>query len=117
MSQFTFTQKAKKIRAELAAFFDLTKATDLLFVKRKAFDHESEYRAIILAPNADREFVQHGLKIKVNPRQLIDNILIDPRAPDELADALIFYFKEKIGFTKRVGRSVLYKSPTPLVVE
>jgi hypothetical protein len=117
MSPFKFDEKAKEIHSELAASFDLRKATDLLFVKREAFNHESEYRAIILAPNADRELVEQGLKIKVDPRKLIDNILIDPRAPDELSNALVFYFKEKIEFTKRVERSVLYKSPTPLVIE
>ena len=38
--------------------------------------------------------------IMINPNQLIDSILIDPRAPKELADALIFYFKEKRGYKK-----------------
>lgn len=117
MSQFNFNKTARTIHAELADSFSLEKALDLLFMKREAFDHEAEYRAVCISPNAKTDQVTAGLKIKVNPKKLIDSILIDPRAPDELADALIFYFKEKIGFTKRVQRSVLYKSPTPLVVE
>jgi hypothetical protein len=54
--------------------------------------------------------------VPVDPDKLIDRILLDPRAPGELVEALAFYFKEKIKFKKRVGRSILYKSPTPLVV-
>lgn len=86
-------------------------------MKRNAFDHEAEYRVVLTNHRANPEQIARGLKIAVNPTELIDSILIDPRAPDELADALTFYFKEKIGFKGRVQRSVLHKTPTPLVVE
>lgn len=89
---------------------------DVLFLKREAFDHESEYRAVIYSPEATKVRAQKGIKIPVDPHQLIDSILLDPRATDELASAFSFYFKEKLKFTKRVQQSVLYKSPTPFVV-
>ena len=61
--------------------------------------------------------MRDGVKIKVNPHKLIDNILLDPRAPKELAAAFAFYFTEKLEYRQRVAPSVLYKSQTPLIVE
>lgn len=117
LSQFEINGKAKALHAELADSFDIAKAIDLLYMKREAFDHEAEYRVVLIDHNAKPDQITKGLRIAINPTQLIDSILIDPRAPDELAAALAFYFTEKIGFKKKVQRSVLYKAPTPLVVE
>ncbi|MGM8936155.1 DUF2971 domain-containing protein [Pseudomonas neustonica] len=117
LKQFALNQKTKIVHEELASSFSLEKAIDLLYLKRVAFDHEAEYRAVIMCPNARPEDVVSGYKVKVNPNTLIDSILIDPRAPNELAEALIYYLKEKVGFKKRVERSVLYKTPRALVVE
>jgi len=117
LSQFDLNKKARALHAELADSFYISKAIDLLYVKREAFDHEAEYRVVLTDQNAEPDQVAKGLRVPINPTQLIDSILIDPRAPDELAAALAYYFTEKIGFKKKVQRSVLYKTPTPLVVE
>lgn len=117
MSQFAINQEAKKIHSELKQSFSLSRATDMLFMKREAFDHEAEYRIVLTSPSAEAERVKDGFKITVDPKKFIDSILIDPRAPSELSDALIYYLKEKIGFRKRVSRSVLYKTPTQLRLE
>lgn len=105
------------MQAELAQSFDISKTIELLYVKREAFDHEAEYRVVLTDHGAEPEQITKGFRVAINPTQLIDSILIDPRAPDELAAALGYYFKEKLGFKKRVQRSVLYKTPAPLVVE
>lgn len=66
---------------------------NLLFIKRLAFEHESEFRVVAVDNGSnDVNSISNGLKIK--PKSVIDSILIDPRAPDELADALIYYFRE-----------------------
>lgn len=85
-------------------------------VRAEAFRHETEWRAAIYCPDADRERVQSGLAIKVDPHKLVDNILLDPRAPKELAEAFQFYFQKKLNYKRRVGPSVLYKSPQPIQI-
>lgn len=116
VSQQDIRLEARKIHRDLQSHYSVERASDLLFFKRSAFSHENEYRALLTVdtPNPDAEVT--GLKVPVNPHKLIDNILVDPRAPKELADALIYYFKNHIHYTKRVSPSVLYKVPTPLVV-
>ena len=118
LTQYDLNAKAKSLQGELTKQFDVSNAANLLFMKRNAFTHESEYRVVLHIPTASEKTINAGVKMPIeDPHELIDSILIDPRASDELTDALIFYFKEKLGYSKKVQRSVLYKSPTVLVVE
>lgn len=117
LSQFRINKRSKALHAELAKSFEIEKALDILYMKREAFDHEAEYRVVLIDHGAESEQVNKGLRVFVNPMQLVDSILIDPRAPDELSAALSYYFKDKIGFKKKVQRSVLYKTPNALVIE
>lgn len=107
----------KKLVAELRANFNIGRATDLLYMKRDAFSHETEWRAALFTPEASREVEKNGITIKVDPHDFIDRILLDPRAPDEIVSAFEFYFKNKLGFEGKVTRSVLYKVPDLYVVE
>ncbi|MBS1196857.1 MAG: hypothetical protein H6R18_642 [Proteobacteria bacterium] len=116
-NQHDINLEMRAIQSELQVKFSTDRAMDALFLKREAFDHEAEYRAVIHVPNASEEEIRDGVKIKVNPHKLIDNILLDPRAPKELAAAFAFYFVEKLQYKQRVAPSVLYKSQTPLMVE
>lgn len=116
-NQHDVNLEMRAIRSELQTKFSANRAMDALFIKRQAFDHEAEYRAILHLPNASQEDMRNGVKINVNPHKLIDNILLDPRAPKELAAAFAFYFTEKLEYKERVAPSVLYKSQTPLIVE
>ena len=61
----------------------MQKAANFLYLRREAFRHETEWRAAIYCPDADRERVSPGLAVKINPHTLVDNILLDPRAPKE----------------------------------
>jgi len=116
-NQHDINLEMRAIQSELQIKFSTKRAMDALFLKREAFDHEAECRAIVHLPNASEENMRDGVKIKVNPHKLIDNILLDPRAPKELAAAFAFYFTEKLDYKQRVAPSVLYKSQTPLIVE
>ncbi|WP_210456097.1 DUF2971 domain-containing protein [Pantoea ananatis] len=114
MSQYTLNFESKKTMEELKNDFDIIKSTDFLFMKRAPYEHESEYRVVVIDEKPPKG---NGVTISINPHQLIDSILIDPRAPKELAEALVFYFKQKIGYTRRCEKSKLYKMPSPLVIE
>ena len=117
LSQYDINKRLREIQADLNSGFSVERATDALLLKREAFDHEAEFRAVLHLPSATQKDVLKGLKLKVDPYRLIDSVLLDPRAPEELAAAFTFYLKEKIKFKKRVAPSVLYKTQTPLIVE
>lgn len=114
LSQHDLNLKIREIASALENEFDLSTAAKILYYKREAFTHESEWRATIYCPEVERLQVPKGIAVPVNPHKLIDNILLDPRAPKELIDAFTYYFKEKLKFKGRVGRSVLYKSPAKI---
>ena len=111
LSQRDLNLRVREIAGSLQQKFDLATAVKVLYMKREAFTHESEWRATIYCPDVDRARVQKGVSVAVNPHKVIDSILLDPRAPQELVDAFIYYFQEKLKFKGRVKRSVLYKSP------
>ncbi|UVL42389.1 DUF2971 domain-containing protein [Pseudomonas sp. B21-040] len=116
-SQKSLNYQAKKITDELREVFDVRRAADMLYMKRDAFSHESEWRATLLALSEDRASDKKGLTIPVDPHGFIDRILLDPRAPEELVNAFQYYFKNKLQFKGPVVRSVLYKVPEYFDVE
>lgn len=116
-SQKAFEIEAAKIAGELNEGFDIGRAADMLYLKRDAFRHESEWRATLYFPNEKDIGGTKAVKIPIDPHSFIDRILLDPRAPDELVEAFKFYFKNKIKFKGEVVRSQLYKAPRQLSVE
>ncbi|HDZ48218.1 hypothetical protein LCGC14_0209740 [marine sediment metagenome] len=117
LSQHNLNLRVSEIKNELKQGFNLDLATNLLFMKREAYEHESEYRVIATCRSASDGLVNDGIRIPIDAKKVIDSILIDPRAPAELSNALIYYFKQKIGFTKKCQKSVLYKTPKSYVFE
>jgi len=111
LSQFELNQEVRIVTGALREKFKLAEAAKLLYLKREAFAHESEWRATLYCPDVKRDAIQKGISVSINPHKVIDSILLDPRAPQELVDAFTYYFKEKLRFKGRVSRSVLYKSP------
>lgn len=111
LSQHNIRIKNQTIEKELKTNFNIETAVKALYMKREAFMHESEWRATIYCPDADPRKIQKGILVPVNPHKLIDNILLDPRAPEELVKAFKFYFENKLNFKGSVKRSALYKSP------
>lgn len=110
-----FKEKARELGADLKAKFDVQRAADALYMKRDAFKHEDEWRALLYCPDAKKPV--KGIAVKVEPHELIRSVLLDPRAPQELIDAFRLYFKRKLGFKGEVKRSGLYASPTPIEIE
>lgn len=68
----------------------------MLYMKRDAFRHETEWRAAIYSASEDRTTPKSGIAIPVDPHFLIENIMLDPRAPGELIDAFKFYFEKNL---------------------
>lgn len=113
LSPYNLRQKIAALRTDISSGQGTCKASDALFLKREAFDHEHEYR-VVLSSSCEELDHRHIVSLSCNPHKFIDSILIDPRAPKELADAFIFYFKNKLGFTRRVQSSALYRAPKPV---
>jgi hypothetical protein len=117
VSQNALNDKAQKVAASLRDLFIIGEAVDMLYVKRRAFSHENEWRATLYCPAEVTTSGKKGIAIPVDPHEFINGILLDPRAPDELVDAFKFYFKNKLGFKGPVRRSVLYKVPRYLKID
>lgn len=95
----------------------ISAAADILCFKRNAFDHEAEVRAILYCPSKDNVIPKPGISIDIKVHEFVDSILIDPRAPDELVDTFVHYFKDVLGFKGVVARSALYKGPEIIAVD
>ena len=117
LSQSDLNAETTAVADDLKRRFTLKRAADMLYLKREAFRHESEWRATVYCPDADAKNFAEGLSIPIDPHELIDRILLDPRAPEELVSAFKFYFENKLGFRGEVTRSVLYKSPKPIEID
>ena len=85
-------------------------AADLLCRKRSAFKHENEVRAILFNSKAERSEsgLEKGIVVGVDGVELIDSVLFDPRAPDELCNAMRHYLKDVLKFPGDVRKSKLY---------
>lgn len=102
---------AKRLRAD----FDLRQAAGALLLKREAYAHENEWRAVIYgdAPEAG----DAGLRVQIDPARVITSVLLDPRAPEEWVAESARFFAEELGFKKPVKASALAKPPDPIVVD
>ena len=114
LKQEELTRRLETIRQEFKKQFSPPTAMNPLFMKRLAFDHERETRAVILDEDSLTGEPKKGISIPVDPFKLITSIWIDPRAPDEVVKAYKFYLKEKLEFPGKVERSALYAVPEGL---
>jgi hypothetical protein len=105
----------RELEADLAKRYTAKRAADALFVKREAFEHENEWRAVLTCRKVPKGDV--GISVALDPHALIDQVVLDPRAPTQLVDALALYFKVKLGFKGEVKVSSLYKRPADIVIE
>lgn len=117
LNQVDVNTRARSIARKLNDFYDVRKAVDLLYIKREAFSHESEWRATIHSPMEGPLDIKKGISVAVNPHEFIDSILLDPMASDALANALKHYFTDVLGYKGSVLKSVLYKVPSTFEVE
>jgi hypothetical protein len=81
-----------------------------LLVKRRAFKHESEirlvHRKLFGDPTPD-----HLLRYEIDPHNLINQVMIDPRLEPDDAIKLIRSIRARTGFRGKVLRSLLYEKP------
>lgn len=103
--------QAQTIAKELQNKFDPKKAADLFFMKRSAFEHEREVRALLYCEDAPADQPAKGWPLKVNGHELVESILLDPRVPEHFGAAMTLYLKQKIKFEGSVQKSALYTKP------
>ena len=109
LSESALKEKISLLHEKSATKGDPTVALAALFYKRLAYSHESEYRAVIYDVSGKNGSIDKGLSITIEPHQLIDSVLFDPRAADEIVSAFELYIKKSIKFDKRIGKSMLYR--------
>ncbi|UYO92424.1 DUF2971 domain-containing protein [Pollutimonas sp. M17] len=107
----------KKIVGHNDELFSPSKAADILCVKRNAFEHEAEVRAFLYRATKLEEKSEPFLKVPVDGHYLIDSILIDPRAPNDLYLALKKYLEESMRYNGVIAQSELYRTPPIQIVE
>jgi len=95
--------------------YAIRKAIEPLFMKRNAFHHEYEVRAVVYDREPQPTDSGKGVVIPVDARALIRSIWIDPRAPKEFVEAYSFYLR-KLKFLGVVKKSTLYEAPEPIDV-
>lgn len=104
-------------RDELKGFFDilpsmLTDSTGAgqaktLLLKRNQFQHENEVRVIY---NSLGTIDSNIYKFSINPLDLFDKIVFDPRMDDLMYNIFKKHLEEK-GYNKGIIKSSLYKEP------
>lgn len=112
-------------KESIGHYYDPDSANDFVFnmfapfvYKRKSFEHEREIRALIERPPTTSEeqigryqdTIAHGVEIKVDIKQLVENIYVAPSAPDWLS-SLVSKVAQRYGFTFQVVRSRLSEQP------
>ncbi len=84
-----------------------------LLIKRPAFRHENEVRLLYF--EKDNGTSGNIYKYDVNPHDLIDQIMIDPRLDYAEFKKVKADIKARTNFTGRILRSLLYASPDNMV--
>jgi hypothetical protein len=87
-----------------------------LFVKREAFSHEREVRAVIyahdgLASSGPRTY----MRLPVDPHELVEQIVFDPRADPTFERVCTYYLREHLGYQGLITRSNLYAPSETLI--
>lgn len=81
-------------------------ASDYLFRKRMAFSHEDETRIVLLAPPHVNKTT--SFSVNMNATDLIESVLVDPRAPDAFVDAYTSLLHGEFAPALRIQKSALY---------
>lgn len=98
------------IAAELKTKFSMKRAMDALYFKRDAFDYEAEVRAIAFFQPKKHISPTRFLRVRVDPYNLVDSILFDPRADETYVRMAAFFLKNSLRFNGPISRSALYRA-------
>ena len=90
----------------------ISNAARTLLVKRPAFRHEAEVRLLWYAAkdSADGLF-----RYAVNPHELVDQIMIDPRLPTAEYYKAKMMIRNQTGYSGKILRSLIYAPPSELM--
>lgn len=110
VNEAQYIARAQKMQEALARRQTFLRASAHLFLKRRAFEHEAETRIVLLDTSLQPDTKLKRVDVQINTRDLIDSVLVDPRAPDEFVDAYKHHLKDKLGFKGSVKKSQLYRS-------
>lgn len=110
--------KLKEMKEQFSSYWlfdsDGSALAESLLFKRNEFKYEKEVRLVYLCPN--RELIKEDIyQFTVNPYDLFDEIVFDPRINKYLFDAFKSVLKKK-RFTKPIRQSALYKPPKELTI-
>ena len=117
LSTSKLTSRLLRLRQLIQPSFDLQAAMRGLFLKREAFDYESEVRALIHCEDDDLVPNRRHVRVAVDPHVLIESIMFDPRADDALVKVCKFYLTNSIHFKGDIGKSALYRVRRVIVAE
>jgi hypothetical protein len=106
---------AKGVLRSDEGFLSMRLFAGTLLVKRPAFRHEREVR-LIFTPHDKNKADSDLFPYPVNPNELIDQIMIDPRMSAEAASSLKKKIGSRTGFSGHVVRSLLYAPPPSWVI-
>ena len=87
-----------------------------LLVKRRAFVHENEVRALY-QELGDDSFSNDLYQYKIDPHEMIDQIMIDPRRSYEEFCGLKKIIQKATGFRGEIKRSLLYTLPKDITLD
>jgi hypothetical protein len=104
----SFLRKPENVGAVLCSSSG-RKAAQWFLLKRKEFAHERETRLVVRDWNKQGSPV-HCLRIQIDPNQLFESVVFDPRMADTDYDAASRKLAS-FGFKGHVGRSELYTLP------
>ena len=110
INELEYSARTAKTLVALASRITFTRATNHLFLKRPAFEHEAETRVHVFDLSKSAKDDAKHFKVQLNSRDLIESVLVDPRAPDEYVEAYAHYLNSRLNFHKSVKKSQLYRS-------
>ena len=108
LNELAYIRQEARIQTDMEKRPTFVRASAHLFLKRLAFEHEAETRVVVF--DTRQSFESKAMKVKLDSRQLIDSVLVDPRAPEEFVEAYRHYLKVKLGYTGSVKKSSLYRT-------
>jgi len=79
-------------------------------IKRKEFEHEQEVRLLYTTTPDQPECKIDIFNFAVNPNDLFDEVVFDPRMDKDICDSLVAILK-RYGYTNPAYRSSLYQVP------
>ena len=85
-----------------------------LLYKRKEFSHEKEIR--IIYSGLDNKCISDFYAFRIDPYDLFEEIIFDPRMDSELVCAYKLAIKNK-GYSSHIKQSTLYKRPKDFVIK